>query len=140
MRPLPWSLAPPVWVFNGVAIRLVVDIDSPGLLARRLPPNPHPRPNGSDVRCPALKRSDAGRVRPGAAHMRLMSVQSQHNDDIRHHLDYEPLTGDSWCIECQIVFATRSHAEAHTEEPFLWVDTSCGNCGPCRATYGKQKA
>lgn len=53
-----------------------------------------------------------------------------------HHLDYEPPTGDSWCVECQIVFATRAHAEAHTTEPVEWIDSSCGKCGPCRATCG----
>ena len=53
-----------------------------------------------------------------------------------HHLDYEPPTGDSWCIECQKVFALREHAEAHTTEPTVWVDGSCGKCTPCRDTYG----
>lgn len=53
-----------------------------------------------------------------------------------HHLDYEPPTGDSWCVECQIVFGTQALAEAHTSEPFVWIDESCGKCSPCRDTYG----
>lgn len=57
---------------------------------------------------------------------------------VLHHLDYEPPTGDAWCRECQLVFATRALAEAHTSEPFEWIDGSCGGCSPCRSSYGKK--
>lgn len=52
-----------------------------------------------------------------------------------HHLDHEPFTGDSWCVECQVVYGTRAQAEAHTDEPTEWIDVSCGACVPCRHTY-----